>query len=171
MSGNTANADTTALGYRPCVGAMIVNRVGLVWVGRRFDAPGDAEGGGTWWQMPQGGVDDGEDAAVAVYREIAEETGIRSVDMIDEIGGPYAYDLPAHLIGKVWGGRYRGQRQRWFALRFTGDDTEVDLSAPGHQPEFDAWRWVERSELLELIVPFKRDVYCRVLADAARLKL
>ena len=170
----TEHRDTnvpTPLGYRPCVGAMIINRDGLVWVGRRFDAPGDAEGPGSWWQMPQGGVDAGEDAAVAVFREIAEETSIRSVEMIREIGGPYTYDLPPDLIGKVWGGRYRGQRQRWFALKFTGEDREIDLSPPGHTPEFDAWKWVPRSDLLDLIVPFKRDVYRQVLADVANAQI
>lgn len=158
-------------GYRPCVGAMILNAEGLVWVGRRIDAPGDAEGRGTWWQMPQGGVDEGEDAAVAVFREVAEETGMRSVTMIAEIGGPYIYDLPSELIGKVWGGKYRGQKQRWFALRFTGDETEIDLAPPGHSAEFDVWRWAPMSELIDQIVPFKRDVYRAVLADAERLQI
>ena len=111
-------------------------------------------------------VTDGEDAAVAVFREVAEETGIASVSMITEIGGPYTYDLPDHLIGKVWGGKYRGQRQRWFALRFSGPDSEVNLTPPGHKPEFDQWRWAAASELIDLIVPFKRDVYRAVLADA-----
>lgn len=158
----------TSLGYRPCVGAMILSPEGQVFIGRRFDQPGDPEGAGQWWQMPQGGVDDGEDAAVAVFRELAEETGIASVSMITEIGGPYTYDLPDHLIGKVWGGKYRGQRQRWFALRFTGPDSEVNLTPPGHKPEFDQWRWAAASELIDLIVPFKRDVYRAVLADAER---
>lgn len=171
MTSKLNAVDFSNLGYRPCVGAMILNRSGLVFVGHRFDTPGDAEGRGSWWQMPQGGVDEGEDAAVAVFREVAEETGIRSINMIAEIGGPYTYDLPPELIGKVWGGRYRGQCQRWFALRFTGEDHEIDLAPPGHKPEFDRWRWAERSELLDLIVPFKRDVYRAVLAEAERIAL
>lgn len=163
--------DLMKLGYRPCVGAMILNPDGQVWIGRRFDAPGDAEGRGTWWQMPQGGVDDGEDASVAVFREVAEETGIASLELLREIGGPYTYDLPDDLIGKVWGGKYRGQKQRWFALRFTGEASEIDLAPSGHKPEFDAWRWAPASELLDLIVPFKREVYRAVLEDAQRLGL
>jgi putative (di)nucleoside polyphosphate hydrolase len=166
-----SKVDPSQLGYRPCVGAMILNRDGLIWIGRRFDAPGDAEGRGTWWQMPQGGVDDGEDPALAVFREVAEETGIASIEMLAEIGGPYTYDLPADLIGKVWGGKYRGQRQRWFALRFTGDASEINLTPPGHKPEFDSWRWAQSRELLDVITPFKRNVYREVLADAARLGL
>jgi putative (di)nucleoside polyphosphate hydrolase len=163
--------DPATLAYRPCVGAMILDVRGHVWVGRRIDAPGDPEGRGTWWQMPQGGIDEGEDPAVAVLREVAEETGIVSVTVEREIGRSYLYDLPPELIGKTWGGRYRGQRQHWFALRFTGADDEVNLTPPGHKPEFDTWRWAPASELVDLIVPFKREVYRAVLADAARLGL
>ena len=165
--------DATNLPYRPCVGAMILNLEGLVWIGRRYDAPGDAEGRGMWWQMPQGGIDEGEDAAVAVLREVQEETGITSVAIIAELPGWHLYDLPLHLLEKkVWGGRYRGQKQKWFALRFTGSDSEVAITpTSGPAPEFDAWRWAPASELLATIVPFKRDVYRTVLAEAAGLGL
>ena len=162
--------DTSKLPYRRCVGAMIVNGAGLVWIGHRYDSPDDNEGRGTWWQMPQGGIDNGEDPARAVLREVKEETGMTSVSIIAELPGWHDYDLPPELQGKLWGGRYRGQTQKWFALRFNGDDSEVDI-APNHgpRPEFDRWRWAPASELLDLVVPFKRAVYRAVLAEAAQL--
>jgi putative (di)nucleoside polyphosphate hydrolase len=151
-------------GYRPCVGIVVLNRKGQVWVGRRIDLPGDAEGTGTWWQMPQGGIDRGEDPRRAALRELAEETGITSVKVIAETSGWLTYDLPDHLIGKAWGGRYRGQKQKWFAVRFLGRDKEIAIS--GGEPdkvEFDAWRWVPATELIACVVPFKREVYAAVL--------
>lgn len=156
--------DATALPYRPCVGIMVLNRVDRIWVGQRADAPGDAEGRGVWWQMPQGGIDDNEDPARAALRELREETAIKTVEIIAETPEWLTYDLPSHLIGKAWGGRYRGQRQKWFAVRFLGEDTEIDLGIPGTQhAEFLAWRWCGADELAEAVVPFKRDVYERVL--------
>ena len=154
--------------YRPCVGIMLLNAQGRVWVGRRRDMPSD-EGGVSWWQMPQGGIDKGEDAAKAAVRELHEETGIRSAAIIAESALWHRYELPAHLIGVAWGGRYRGQEQKWFAMRFHGEDREIDLSPDGHTAEFDLWQWAAIDELTSLIVPFKRDVYGRVIAEFRHL--
>lgn len=157
------------LAYRPCVGIMVINRDGLVWIGRRADIPQDAEGPGNWWQMPQGGIDENEDPRQAALRELFEETGIRSVEVLGETARWLTYDLPPELVGKAWGGRYRGQRQKWFAVRFTGDDSEVVIDPPaGHQREFDGWRWAPVGELLDIIVPFKRSVYVDVLKELSR---
>jgi len=149
------------LPYRPCVGAALFNRDGLVWIGRRADKPNN-EGAGHWWQMPQGGIDEGEDAKTAMLRELTEETGVRSAKIIGEAPGWLTYDLPEHLIGTAWGGRYKGQKQKWFALRFTGDDSEIDISGVGHAAEFDLWRWERLERLPELVIPFKRGVYEQV---------
>lgn len=153
------------LPYRPCVGVMLLNGAGKVWVGRRIKQTKDdeAEGVGMWWQMPQGGIDDGEELAGAAVRELTEETGVTSAHIIEEAKDWFYYDLPPHLVGVSWKGRYRGQKQRWFAMQFTGDESEVDISGIGHKPEFDAWRWADMEELPELIVSFKRDVYDQVV--------
>lgn len=158
------STDPAALPYRPCVGQMIINRDGFVWIGCRADAKGDAEGRGTWWQMPQGGIDEGEDPQAAARREVYEETGMRSLELLAEHSEWVRYDLPEQLIGKAWGGKYRGQRQKWFAFRFLGNDSEICIvPPPGHHAEFMAWRWAPVSDVLGLVVPFKRDVYRAVL--------
>lgn len=157
---------TSNLPYRACVGIMVFNAAGHIWVGRRADMPGDAEGPGTWWQMPQGGIDDGEDARTAALRELREETAITSVEMVGETRDWLFYDLPPDLVGKAWGGRYRGQRQKWFAARFLGDDAEVNINPPpGAQKEFESWRWAPLTELTTIVVPFKREVYRAVVAE------
>lgn len=158
------------LPYRPCVGIMVINPAGLVWVGQRADMPGDAEGRGAWWQMPQGGIDAGEDPRGAARREVWEETGMRSLEILGETRDWLTYDLPPELIGIAWGGRYRGQRQKWLAMRFTGADSEIDIGPrPGHDIEFCAWRWSPVGALVEAIVPFKRDVYRQVVAELGPL--
>ncbi|MCA0977658.1 RNA pyrophosphohydrolase [Qipengyuania flava] len=149
------------LGYRPCVGVMLVNSEGRVFVGRRID---NKEG--DWWQMPQGGVDEGEDLKETALRELAEETGAQAahVSLIRQTEEPIRYDLPEELIGKLWGGKYRGQEQVWFLARFSGTDDDIDLQA--HDPaEFCDWKWVDAEQLPDLIVPFKKRVYRTVLEE------
>lgn len=160
------------LPYRPCVGVMVLNRQGLVWAGRRI-AEGNSEYDGSpqLWQMPQGGIDKGEDALVAAKRELYEETGMQTVSLLAQSQGWFNYDLPPHLIGIGLKGKYRGQTQRWFAFRFEGQDHEIQINPPpgGHDPEFDAWEWKPMGDLPGLIVPFKRAVYDKVIAEFAHL--
>lgn len=146
-------------GYRPCVGVMLVDAQGRAFVGRRID---NKEG--DWWQMPQGGVDPGEDLQAAVMRELFEETGVsaENATIIGQLDEPLRYDLPDELVGNLWGGKYRGQEQTWFLLRFSGSDADVNLEAHD-PPEFCEYRWVDPEELPELIVPFKKRVYRTVL--------
>ena len=144
------------LPYRPCVGLMLLNRQGLVFVGKRIDQT--VEG----WQMPQGGIDEGEEPCAAALRELQEETGIAKAEIIGEMDAWLTYDLPQHLVGIAFHGKYRGQRQKWFALRFLGEDHDIDLYT--HEPEFAEWKWVEMDALPRLIVPFKRDTYAAVIA-------
>ncbi|MCB1522142.1 MAG: RNA pyrophosphohydrolase [Hyphomicrobiaceae bacterium] len=155
--------DLSNLDYRPCVGIMVLNRDGLIWLGRRSDAKAKLGDQGTWWQMPQGGIDSGEDTIAAAHRELYEETRIRSTELIAEHPEWLYYDLPAALVGHKWGGRYRGQKQKWFAMRFVGDDSEIDISPDDQEIEFDAWRWAPASEIMDLVVPFKADVYRSVI--------
>jgi len=154
------------LPYRPNVGAVVFNRAGLVLVARRADLP-NAEAPAGGWQLPQGGIDEGEDPRGAILRELAEEIGTTRAEVIGEHDAWLTYDLPPELIGVALHGRYRGQRQRWFALRFTGEDTDIRLDLDPH-PEFDAWRWVELAALPELAVPFKRPIYEILTASFAR---
>ena len=145
------------LPYRPNVGAVLFNRAGLVLVARRADMP-NAEGAAGGWQLPQGGIDAEEDPRRAVLRELAEEIGTDRAEIIGEHPEWLCYDLPPALIGVALKGRFRGQRQRWFALRFTGEDADIRLDADPH-PEFDAWRWAELGELPALAPDFKRAIY------------
>jgi putative (di)nucleoside polyphosphate hydrolase len=159
--------DPETLPYRPCVGLMILNSEGLVWVGHRIAEPdGEMAGRSQLWQMPQGGIDKDEEPLAAARREIFEETGMESLKLLAEAPEWINYDLPPDLIGVVWKGKYRGQTQKWFAFRFHGDESEIRIDPPpgGHEPEFDSWAWKSMAELPGLIVPFKRQVYDQVVA-------
>ncbi|HYH36833.1 MAG TPA: RNA pyrophosphohydrolase [Azospirillum sp.] len=148
--------DRESLPYRPCVGIMLLNGRGQVFVARRRDTT-DA------WQMPQGGIDEGETVHEAALRELEEEIGTGAAEILAETVEKLRYDLPDHLLGKVWKGRWRGQEQVWVAARFTGTDADIDLAT--EHPEFDAWKWVDAADLTALIVPFKKPVYEAVLAE------
>ena len=154
-------SDPAALPYRPCAGVMLLDREGRVFVGQRIDTTLEA------WQMPQGGIEPGEEPLDAAIRELGEETGIApdKVALIAEAGQEFFYDLPPELVGKVWKGKWRGQRQRWFLFRFTGDDADIDIVTA--HPEFRSWRWSDPVDLPAMIVPFKRDLYEAVLAAFA----
>lgn len=148
-------------GYRPCVGLMLLNEDGRVFVARRNDVPKEEKP----WQMPQGGIDDGETPRQAARRELREEIGTDKADIIAESAGWLSYDLPPALIGGFWHGRWRGQSQKWFVLRFTGTAADIDLDT--HVREFDAWKWVDIDALPALVVDFKRPVYDALLAEFA----
>jgi putative (di)nucleoside polyphosphate hydrolase len=154
------------LPYRPCVGIVVFNRDGLAFIGRRIDGPEHVDLTHAW-QMPQGGIDAGEEPWPAALRELHEETNIRSVERLGEIAEWLNYDIPTDLIGQAWNGRYRGQTQKWFAVRFNGAESEIDIAHPSgaHQAEFSAWRWEPLQNIPELVVPFKRPVYERVAAE------
>jgi putative (di)nucleoside polyphosphate hydrolase len=149
---------TEDLLYRPAAGVMLLNREGKVWVGQRLDSTLEA------WQMPQGGLDAGEDAESGALRELEEETGIRRehVKLIARCPAELTYDLPEDLAGKLWKGKWKGQRQTWFLYRFTGTDADVNIATP--TPEFRAWKWAEPEELPAMIVPFKKKLYEDVIA-------
>jgi putative (di)nucleoside polyphosphate hydrolase len=160
--------DRESLPYRDCVGTAVFNREGKVFIGRRKVGE-DPEGSpllGAPWQMPQGGIDKGEDARTAATRELFEETTIRSVELVAEAPGWIYYDIPDEMLGIALKGKYRGQRQRWFAYRFTGAETEINVTQPGDgsmHAEFDEWRWEELEQLPGLIVPFKKQAYLEVV--------
>jgi putative (di)nucleoside polyphosphate hydrolase len=145
------------LPYRPCVGVMLIDGAGRIFAGQRRDSDVAA------WQMPQGGIDDGEKPRAAALRELWEETGVTAdkVQAVARMHDWVTYDLPPDLLGRVWGGKYRGQRQRWFLYRFLGTDTDIDIAT--EHPEFSEWRWVTADEMLAAIVPFKRQVYAEVV--------
>jgi putative (di)nucleoside polyphosphate hydrolase len=146
------------VGYRRGVGIMLFNRDGFVFVAKRRDTEGDA------WQMPQGGIDGTEEPRAAALRELEEEIGTKNAELVAETRNWLLYDLPDDLVGKVWGGKYRGQAQKWFAARFLGGDAEIDL-AKHHDPEFSEWKWVPMEQLPELIVGFKRDLYRSIVGE------
>lgn len=155
------NGEPDTLPYRPCVGIMLFNEAGRVFVARRIDMVSEA------WQMPQGGIDPGEAPDIAAFRELGEEIGTSNAEILDRTDDWLTYDLPLELIGKIWGGRYRGQRQLWFAMRFLGTDTDINIET--EKPEFLEWKWVEPAQLPDLIVPFKRALYAELVARFGHL--
>lgn len=158
-----------SLPYRPCAGIMLLNRAGLAFIGRRTGGPEHVDDLHAW-QMPQGGIDENEDPYKAALRELYEETNVRSVEKLGEMPGWLHYDIPPDIAGQAWKGKYRGQKQKWFALRFTGEDREIDVANPGggHKPEFTAWRWERMEKMPGLVVPFKRQSYEKIVAEFGR---
>ena len=159
MANEKSDIDVDALPYRPCVGLMVLDAACRIFAGQRIDGMYDA------WQMPQGGIDDGETAQEAALRELTEETGITrdKAEIIRESREWLPYELPRHLVPRLWSGRFRGQKQRWFAIRFHGTDADVNIAT--EVPEFRVWTWMAHEELISRIVPFKRDTYSRVFAE------
>lgn len=146
---------TTDLPYRPCVGIMLLNQDNKVFVAKRIDTMVEA------WQMPQGGIDEGEDPVTAAFREMEEEVGSCHAEILDECEDWIKYDLPDHLIGKVWKGKYRGQKMKWFVLRYLGTDGDINIAT--EHPEFSEWRWIEMAALPETIVAFKKSLYQKLV--------
>lgn len=153
------------LPYRPCVGIMLLNKEGLVFMGRRL--PDMEHASDQTWQMPQGGIDGAEDPLEAAKRELYEETGAKTVSLLREASNWFYYDLPPELIGRALRGQFRGQRQRWFAFRFEGEESEISVTNPpgGHSPEFAEWAWLPMTELTKRIIAFKRPVYEQVVTE------
>ncbi len=149
----------TSLPYRPCVGVMMINPKGLIFAAQRIDSPTPA------WQMPQGGIDPGENPGLAALRELEEEISVPPdlVAPLSETSDWLTYDLPPEMVPNIWGGRYRGQKQRWFLMRYLGSDNQIDLAT--EHPEFSAWRWIGANEMLDSIVPFKRQTYAQVIHE------
>jgi putative (di)nucleoside polyphosphate hydrolase len=148
---------TTNLPYRPGVGIMLINAEGLVFVAKRIDMLTEA------WQMPQGGIDEGEEPLATAMRELKEEIGTDKAELLAESRDWYTYDLPDDVIPKIWGGKYRGQKQKWFALRFTGTDADINIQT--EHPEFSEWKWIAPHELPDIIVPFKRSLYAALVEE------
>ena len=158
------------LPYRPCAGLCVLNRDGLVFVGRRSSGPEHIDATHVW-QMPQGGIDRNEDPFKAALRELYEETSIRSVEKLGEIAEWIAYDIPREIVGAAWKGKYRGQTQKWYALRFAGPESEINILTPGggdHEPEFIDWRWEKMENLPDLVVPFKQQNYQRIVKEFSK---
>ncbi|ALN71338.1 RNA pyrophosphohydrolase [Aureimonas sp. AU20] len=165
--------DPASLPYRPCVGVMVLNRDNKIFLGRRIPEPqGEMDGAAKLWQMPQGGIDQDENPRLAAERELYEETGIRSVELLAQTPDWLTYELPPELVGIALKGKFRGQKQMWFAFRFLGEDSEIAIDPPpgGHSAEFDEWAWKTMDEALDLVVPFKREVYERVVAAFRHLE-
>jgi putative (di)nucleoside polyphosphate hydrolase len=158
-----------SLPYRRCVGIMVLSRAGHAFIGRRIEGPEHIDETHAW-QMPQGGIDAGEEPWPAALRELREETSISSVERLGEIADWLTYDIPREILGQAWKGKYRGQTQKWFAVRFTGQDKEIDVVHPdgAHTAEFSGWRWEPMQNVPQLVVPFKRQVYERVVKDFAK---
>jgi len=160
MSKTSPKTSSKSLRYRPCVGITLLDRSGRVFVAKRIDMPSDA------WQMPQGGIDRGEDPRAAALRELEEEVGTAKAEIVGEVAEWLDYDLPPELQGRLWSGRYRGQRQKWFAMRFTGRDSDIDIAT--RHPEFSAWKWTPIETLPDLAISFKRPIYERLVAEFSK---
>ena len=157
------------LPYRPCVGVTLINPDGLVWIGRRIPK-WEKDGSDQLWQMPQGGIDEGESPREAAFRELGEEVGTENAEIVAESADWLTYDLPKEALGVALKGKYRGQKQKWFAMRFLGGDNDFDIAAKdGHKAEFDAWRWAPLEDLPNMVVPFKRAIYLALADEFSKL--
>ena len=161
--------DFEKLNLRPCVGIMLLNTESKVWIGKRIGGSHNSDDQHAW-QMPQGGIDKGETPIEAAYRELAEETGIKSTELLQTASSWFSYEIPKEIRAKALKGKYQGQTQQWFAMRFKGEESEIDIGAkPGHKAEFNAWKWEDAEKLPDLIIPFKRRVYEQVIEEFSSL--